>query len=168
VNVNTSERQQLIHAYSNGFDRLSEAWDSTPGDARHWKPSVDDWSAHEIVVHCADSETYAATRIRLLTAEPNPLIVGYDQERWVSIFDYEHLSAELALATVSAVRANTHRLLLSLPETAWASTGRHTESGVYSAEDWLRTYAAHLHDHAEQIQSNVNKWGKQVESSSIR
>jgi hypothetical protein len=33
----------------------------------------------------------------------------------------------------------------------WKIVGTHTESGPYGAEDWLRIYAAHAHDHAAQI-----------------
>jgi hypothetical protein len=36
--------------------------------------------------------------------------------------------------------------------------GRHTASGPYAAEDWLRIYAAHLEDHAAQIDANVAAW----------
>ena len=33
----------------------------------------------------------------------------------------------------------------------WRRSGVHTESGPYSVEDWLRIYADHAHDHADQI-----------------
>jgi hypothetical protein len=36
--------------------------------------------------------------------------------------------------------------------------GRHSESGRYSAEDWLTIYAEHLEGHALQIESNVAAW----------
>ena len=37
-------------------------------------------------------------------------------------------------------------------------SGRHTESGHVTAEDWLRIYAVHLHDHADQIAANAAAW----------
>jgi hypothetical protein len=156
--MNPTERASLIEQYANGYDALRTAWDDLPSDVRKWKPSESDWSAHEIVVHCADSESYAAIRIRLLVAEPDPVIIGYDQEAWVKTFGYPDQSTDLALDVVRAVRAYTTPVLRALPERAWAAVGTHTESGQYSAEDWLRTYAAHLHDHAEQIQSNYQRW----------
>jgi hypothetical protein len=91
-------------------------------------------------------------------AEPNPLIVGYDQDAWVHTFSYHERSVELAFAGVATVRALTNNLLATFDDAAWARTGTHTESGPYSAVDWLETYAAHLHDHAEQIRSNVRLW----------
>jgi len=42
-------------------------------------------------------------------------------------------------------------LLRSLTEADWKRSGTHTESGPYSVETWLRIYAAHGHDHADQI-----------------
>ena len=59
---------------------------------------------------------------------------------------------------VEAVRANTVALLRRLPEDAWQRVGRHTESGTYSADDWLRIYAEHLDIHARQIEDNVAAW----------
>jgi len=38
-----------------------------------------------------------------------------------------------------------------MTEEDWRIVGTHTESGRYSTEDWLRIYASHCHDHADQI-----------------
>lgn len=35
----------------------------------------------------------------------------------------------------------------------WSRTGTHTESGAYSVKTWLELYAAHCHEHAEQIRA---------------
>ena len=56
------------------------------------------------------------------------------------------------------LRANTVALLRRLPEAAWVREGRHTESGRYTAEDWLAIYADHLEGHARQIETNVELW----------
>lgn len=151
-------RSQLILQYGAGADALQAAWTSSPPEARAWKPSSDAWSAHEIVIHCADSETFAATRIRLLAAEPRPLIVGYDQDAWADAFDYANLPADLAFATIAAVRASTFDLIQRFDDRVWHAAGTHSQSGPYTAEDWLRTYAAHLHGHANQISSNIDRW----------
>jgi len=89
------------------------------------------------------------------------VVTGYDQDEWVRVFTYATLSAELALATIVAVRALTHDLIRRLDDRTWRAIGHHSESGPYTAEDWLVTYAAHLHDHAGQIRTNVEAWWKQ-------
>jgi hypothetical protein len=33
----------------------------------------------------------------------------------------------------------------------WRRSGIHTDSGPYSVDTWLEIYAAHCHDHADQI-----------------
>ena len=121
-------------------------------------PKPGEWSAHEVVVHCADSETNAAARIRYLAAEADPVILGYDEAEWARRFDYHHHPLEPALALVEAVRANTTALIRRMPEDAWERVGRHTESGRYAAEDWLKIYAEHLEIHARQIEANVAAW----------
>jgi hypothetical protein len=120
-----------------------------------WRPAPREWSAHEVVCHCADSETNAYARIRYLIAEPEPLVVDYNEAQWAVTFDYHAHPLDLALATVDAVRASTTALLRRVPESVWSRVGRHTVAGRYSAEDWLRIYAAHLDDHASQIEANV-------------
>ena len=114
--MDKAERDRLIAAYGEGPSLLKAAWESVPEDARMWRPALADWSAHEIVIHCADSETYAATRIRLLAAEADPVIVGYDQDAWVGAFTYDNLPADVALTVIEAVRALTLRVIEALGE----------------------------------------------------
>jgi hypothetical protein len=152
------ERDVLIARYAAGPQRLREALARVPAEAWQWRPDPGRWSAHEIVVHCADSESNAALRIRYLIAEREPLIVGYDQDEWARRFDYHSAPLEESLAVVELVRGRTVPLLRRLAEADWAKQGRHTESGRYSAEDWLRIYAAHVEGHAGQIERNLEAW----------
>jgi hypothetical protein len=152
-------RAALIAQYAAGPRRLREAYARVPPEARQWRPAPGEWSAHEVVVHCADSETQSASRIRTLVSEKDPVIHGYDEAAWARDLDYHAHPVDLALEAVSAVRANTAALLRQLPEPAWAKVGRHTESGRYSAENWLMIYADHLENHARQVENNVAAWG---------
>jgi hypothetical protein len=153
-----ADRQALIARYAEGPALLRAAINEVPLDAFKWRPAPGKWSVHEVVVHCADSETNAHGRIRTLVAEQDPVIVGYDQDEWARKFDYHSRQMGLALATVEAVRANTLPILHSLTDADWAKMGRHTESGPYGAEDWLKSYGAHLEIHAAQIRRNIEGW----------
>lgn len=152
------ERKALIDQYAAGPARLRAAFAAVPKEAVQWRPAPGEWSAHEVVVHCADSETNSYCRVRLLLTDADPVIVGYDQERWARELDYHALPVEPALAAVDGVRAATVPLLRSLPEAAWQRVGRHTESGRYGMLDWLRIYADHLEGHSRQIEDNVAAW----------
>ncbi|HEV8253196.1 MAG TPA: DinB family protein [Vicinamibacteria bacterium] len=153
-----AERAERIERYTRGPALLREALRQVPEEARRWRPGPGRWSAHEVVCHCADSETNGAMRIRFLMAESEPTIVGYDQDEWARRFDYHELPVESALAMVEGVRAHTAALLRRLPPEAWSRAGRHTESGRYSAEDWLGIYSEHLEKHARQIGRNLEAW----------
>ena len=151
-------RESYLQRYAEGPALIRKAWEAVPRDARTWRPGDGKWSAHEVVVHCADSETYAAIRIRLLLAEREPLIVGYDENVWAQRFDYQASDPERALGLVEAVRAHTSAMLSGLPGDAWGRMGRHSQSGPYSTDDWLRIYAEHLEIHAAQIGRNLVAW----------
>lgn len=156
--LNAAERQDLIRRYEKGPARLRAALAKVPSGAMKWRPAEGKWSVHEVVCHLADSETNAALRIRYLTAEAKPLIVGYDQARWAQVFDYHAAPLEPAIAVVDSVRANTTALLKRLPDAAWSAEGEHTESGRYTVDDWLRIYADHMEKHSGQIERNVAAW----------
>ena len=158
MTLSRAERDTLIARYAAGAARLTAALATVPAEAMKWRPAPGEWSAHEIVCHCADSETNSYARIRYLLSETDPVILGYDQEEWARTFDYHAHPLEPALATVEAVRANTAALIRRLPDASWTREGRHTESGRYTAEDWLRIYAEHLEGHAGQIEQSVALW----------
>ncbi|MGH9442331.1 MAG: DinB family protein [Thermoanaerobaculia bacterium] len=152
------EREELIGRYEAGPDKLRAAFETVPEQARQWRPGPDRWSAHEIVCHAADSETSGAMRIRFLVSEKDPLIQGYDEAQWARDFDYHRHSTDLAFAAVAAVRANTAALVRRFTEEQWSKAGRHSDSGPYSAETWLRIYAEHLEKHSRQIGRNLEAW----------
>jgi hypothetical protein len=156
--LSRAERETLIQLYADGPARLTAALATVPAEALQWRPEPGEWSAHEVVVHCADSETNAAARIRYLAAEADPVILGYDEAEWARRFNYHDHPLAPALALVVAVRANTVALIRRMHEDYWQCLGRHTESGRYSAEDWLKIYAEHLEGHARQIEANVAAW----------
>ncbi|MFZ5623359.1 MAG: DinB family protein [Gemmatimonadota bacterium] len=153
-------RAERIRMYAEGPRVLQEALATVPAEAMKWRPSPAAWSAHEVIIHCADSEANAHMRLRYLLGEPEPLIVGYDQDRWAALLDYHSLPLEPALAVIAAVRANTVPLLEQITESQWLRAGRHTESGPYSAERWLEIYSEHLHQHARQLARNAAAWAE--------
>jgi hypothetical protein len=90
-------------------------------------------------------------RLRRLLAEDRPTIHAYDEAAFARKLHYGSRPVEPALAALRAARETTLTLLEQLSDEDWSRTGTHTESGPYSVETWLEIYAAHAHDHAEQI-----------------
>lgn len=158
MTLDTAERDRLIEQYATGPARLRAALEAVPPQAMKWRPEPGEFSVHEIVAHCADSETNAAARIRYLMAEAEPVILGYDPSNWASRFDYHSHPLDAALATIEAVRANTAPLIRRLEPGAWDKAGTHSESGRYTGHDWLRVYSEHLEEHIAQIERTVAAW----------
>ncbi len=158
MTLDAAERARLIEQYATAPKRLRTPLAKVRTEAMKWRPEHGEFSVHEIVVHCADSETNAAARIRYLMAEADPVILGYDPDNWARRFDYHSHPLDAALAAVEAVRANTAPLVRQLDETAWGKTGTHSESGRYSGHDWLQIYSRHLEDHIDQIERTMAAW----------
>lgn len=156
--MTAEEREALFRRYEAGPRLIREALAKVPPEAMKWRPAPGKWSVHEVICHCADSETVSSTRIRFLVGADNPTILGYDQDRWATTFDYHSLPLDLSLAQIESVRAWTAALIRRLPESAWSREGTHSESGRYTAARWLELYAEHLEVHARQIGRNVEAW----------
>jgi len=145
------DRNELIAKYRAGYDEVSDALKNFPSEFLRAHPIPGKWSACEIVHHLADSESTSAIRIRRLLVEQQPVIQGYDQDQFAVHLKYNERDMAPALDAFRAARATTAQLLALMSEEDWHREGEHTESGRYTAEDWLKVYAEHAHNHAEQI-----------------
>lgn len=145
------ERQQLIARYRDGFGEVARSLEGFTEEQLGAHPLPGKWSAREIVHHLADSEMTSAIRLRRLLCEERPEIQGYDQDAFAARLRYHERDIAPALEAFRAARSTTAQLLDVMTDEDWAREGTHTESGRYTAEDWLRIYAAHAHDHAAQI-----------------
>src|SRR3712207_4094836 len=148
--MNATERETLIEQYEGGFQAVTAALAGITEAELEAREAPGEWSPREIVHHLADSEMTSAIRLRLLIAQDAPTILGYDQEAFVRQL-YPDRPIEPSLAAFEAARAATAPILRRLSEEQWRRAGTHSESGPYSAEDWLCIYSGHAHDHADQI-----------------
>jgi hypothetical protein len=145
------ERSQLILKYKEGYDEISKSLDGFPEQQLTARPIPNKWSAREIIHHLADSETVSGIRLKRLLVEDHPLIQGYDQEAFAKSLNYNDRDIGPALDAFRSARANTAQLLDSMTDEDWKREGTHSETGSYTAEDWLTIYADHAHNHAAQI-----------------
>lgn len=144
------EREPLIDRFRTGFDDVVDALAGITPEELDRRPPGSDWSAREIAHHLADSEATAYVRLRRLIAEHDPAIDGYDEEEFARRLHYDR-PIEPSLEVLRSVRAASLQLLESLTPEEWQRSGTHSASGPYSVDDWLRIYAGHSHDHADQI-----------------
>jgi hypothetical protein len=144
----SADRDALIARYRDGYravvDALKDADLDAPGGDGGWTP-------RQIVHHLADSETTSALRLRRLLVEDEPEIQGYDEAAFARKLRYDVRPIEASLSAFQAARETSSQLLDLLTEDEWRRKGTHSESGTYGVQQWLEIYAAHAHDHAEQI-----------------
>lgn len=145
------DRSVLIATYAAGFEVVQQALSGFTPEMLTVNLFEGKWSAAEIVQHLADSEMQSALRLRKLLTEDFPVIYGYDQELYAAKLHYNKRDIAPALTALRGARETSLQLLENLTETNWQRAGWHTEHGVYTIETWLEIYAAHAHNHAEQI-----------------
>ena len=147
--MDAASRRQLIDKYREGPAVLEAALSAVAdGDL---DTAVEGWTPRQVAHHVADSEMTSAIRLRRLLAEERPQLSGYDEELFARRLHYSERPLEGSLEAVRGARASTLALLEVLSEEEWAREGTHSESGRYSVTDWLQVYAAHCHDHADQV-----------------
>ena len=151
--MDATRRSQLLEQYAAGYDEVIAALDDV-GDRLDATPSDGGWTPRQIAHHLGDSEITSAIRLRRLLAEDDPVIPAYDEEAFARRLHYER-PIEPSLQAFQAARATNLALLAALDEDEWRRTGRHSDSGAYSVETWLEIYAAHGHEHAEQMRAAV-------------
>ena len=147
--LTASERAALITTYREGPAAVVEALEGITEEELD-QSSDDGWTPRQIVHHLADAEMIGAERIRRLLAEADPKIQGYDEKAFARLAMRRPI--EPSLMALQAARDSTVQLLERMTEDDWARAGTHDERGRYTPEDWLRIYASHAHDHAQQIE----------------
>jgi hypothetical protein len=146
--MDAAERESLVARYRAGADAVDEALAGiTEVELDH--RDGDEWSPRMVVHHLADAEANSYLRLRRLLADDEPVLQGYAESVWAERLGYDRRPIDASLAVFRAVRAASSELL-DLNED-WDRSGIHTESGPYTLDDWLRIYADHALDHAEQI-----------------
>jgi len=148
--MDAAERRSLIDQYRGGIGDVQRALDGATPEELDRRPAPKEWTAREVAHHLADSETMSTIRLRRLLAEDEPLILAYDEKEFATRLHYDR-PVDQSIAVFAAVRTSNLELLAALTEPEWQRAGTHSEDGPYSVETWLRIYAAHGHDHADQI-----------------
>jgi hypothetical protein len=151
MTMTSQERQKLIAQYKEGYNEVTRSLEGFPASLLTSHPIEGKWSAAEIVHHLADSETTSGLRLRSLLVEDHPRIQGYDQDAYAERLNYNNREMAPALEAFRSARTTAAQLFEFMSDADWRREGTHSESGLYTTEDWLKIYAAHAHNHAAQI-----------------
>jgi hypothetical protein len=165
--MNQDEHNEKIEEYGRGFDLLTAALAEVPQEAWEFKPALDEWSIHEIVVHMKDSESMGVMRLHKLIAEPGSTLMAYEESKWADALNYQNQDVEDALQIFKLTRRTTYRLLKTLPDQVFMQSVVHPEvvhpeyGESYTLEKWLNIYTRHIPEHIEQLQKTYQAWKEQ-------
>jgi hypothetical protein len=159
--MQAEERKRKVESYGNAYPMLIAALQKFPKEMWQFKPTAEDWSIHELVVHIADSEANSFARCRKFIAEPGSTVMAYNETQWAKSLDYHRRSPDDALELFRWLRLSSHKLIQSLPESLWQNTVYHPENGMMTFDDWLDVYERHIPEHIRQMQRDYEIWLKQ-------
>jgi DinB family protein len=148
-----SELADLLERFRRGGELLAVATTGAAGPELDFKPGPNKWSLRQIVCHVTDFETVLVMRLRMVAAEDNPTLMGFNGELWAEKLDYKRRKLSQAIETCRRLRTENFELLKELPESDFARTGNHTESGTVTLRDLVQHSAEHLEQHVKQIQA---------------
>ncbi len=117
------------------------------------RPEADGkWSMIEILAHLSDSELVWACRLRMVLAEADPVLTGYDQDRWARYLRYGSRDLTMVLAEIQLLRDRNLLLIESLDDDELDRSGRHSERGRETVRHMIRLYAGHDLVHRAQLE----------------
>jgi DinB superfamily len=127
---------------------LRERFADVPADQLTRRPEPHEWSPAELLGHLWDAEIAHAFRARLILAQDQPELTGYDQDAWATL--PKPAPGVLVEAFVALREANLVLARGAAPE-AWERWGMHSERGRTTYRLLLETMAGHDRAHLEQL-----------------
>jgi hypothetical protein len=123
------------------------------------------WSVIQVLDHLTDQETVNAFRFRVVVAQDQPPIQGYDQDRWAQRLRYGSADSTTLIAELAALRGRNLRLLRALSPAEMQRVGQHEERGPESVDRIARLTAGHDILHRRQIARIRAALGRPVRES---
>jgi len=119
------------------------------------RPAPGEWSVLEVLGHILDAEIALAGRYRWILAQDEPILIGYDQDRWVERLHSQDDDPEEMLALFRALRSSHLRLWAGASEIDRARLGIHSERGPESFDLSFRLMAGHGLYHLGQMRRTL-------------
>lgn len=154
---------EKIARYRTGPERLRRALEGLTREDLDARPGPGAWSIRELVLHLQDSETVLLDRMRRVLAEDDPLLVAFDENRFVERLHYERQSIEDAVMAIDLGRRQWARVLEALAPADLQRSGRHSVSGVVTLESLLQGSIDHLEHHLSFLLQKRQRLGKPIQ-----
>jgi hypothetical protein len=131
------------------FRRLTEGLDAATLKAA---PEPGEWSVEELLAHFFHAEVVAGFRWRVVLAQDNPTLIGYDQDAWTTLArpDFNEM-----LDAFEALRRANITLARGTDASQWERAGRHEERGPESFRAGIQLIAGHDRAHVKQLEQTI-------------
>jgi hypothetical protein len=109
------------------------------------------WSVRAILAHLAEDELVSSWRYRQMIEHSGANLLGFDQDEWARLGDYDSWTPREALEMFRLLREANLRMFVRLTAEEWQRWGIHAERGRITVEDLARHMAAHDVNHINQV-----------------
>jgi hypothetical protein len=144
-------REQVIEGLSRVPADLRRVLAGCAHEVLSRRRGAEEWSAIEVCRHLRDVVQVYGMRFKWMILDDDPLLPNYDEDRWVAQHPDGVTELDAMLTEISAYRAETVRLLRSLPPQSWERTGRHEVLGRVQLDAYVRHELAHERGHLRQL-----------------
>ncbi len=120
------------------------------GDRLRLRPAASEWSALECLGHAVDAEVVMSGRYRWALAEDEPVLPGYDQDRWVAGLRHGEDDPFALLALFEALRSANLVLWSGASDAQRERAARHAERGPETFRLMFTMLAGHDRFHLAQ------------------
>jgi hypothetical protein len=105
------------------------------------------WCIAELSAHLLDSDLVIADRIKRVIAEDEPVLLAFDEGRWIDRLDSQAMPVEEAVSLFAANRVWMTRILRNCSEADFARAGVHSQAGRKTLADLVSTAVGHRDHH---------------------
>ena len=127
--------ESLIEEYGNGYKILREAIEGLSEEELRFKPALDKWSIHQILIHMSDSEMVSTQRLKKVLSEEEPLLMSIDQDAWANALGYEQLDREQYLLLFQLLRSSMLPILAQLTSEQFERVGKYADAGRFTFKE---------------------------------
>ena len=126
------------------------------GEAARWHPAPGEWCANEVLGHILEAERRGFNgRIRMILAETDPDLVGWDQQAVAAARRDCDREPEAILVEFLGIRADSIDLVRSLTPEDLGRSGTHDAVGRLTIGDVAAEWVHHDRNHVRQVLANT-------------
>jgi len=131
--------------------------EEAPDEMLSRRPAPGKWSVRAILAHLAEDELVSSWRYRHMIEHSGATLLGFDQDEWARLGDYDSWTPREALEMFRLLREANLRVFARLTPEEWQRYGIHAERGRITVEELARHMAGHDVNHINQVRRSLEQ-----------